>query len=133
METILKYLNRTDWFLAFACLAYGVFTLDWRFLVAGLFSLCVAWFNPSRRMKQWLEKKLLASPKRRKEAAARASAVRIAEEEARYAASQAVPQHAADFRQQVQGYGPLRIGPSKHNCLRPGAANLAGRPLKTWF
>lgn len=133
MERILGLLNRVDWGLAAGCLAYGAYSSDWRWAAAGSVSLLVAWYNPSKRVKSWLEKRLLASPKRQKELADKATAVRIAQEEAAYEREQSKAAASIDFTRTVIAYGPMMLGPSRHNYLKPGAANLLSAPRKTWF
>lgn len=64
---LLKHANRTksvlrvmDWVLAFGFLGYGLYQMNWFFIVVGLLSVGLAVYNPARRVETKVQQALKA-------------------------------------------------------------------------
>lgn len=81
MQSILKKLSLLDWLIASATLAYGAYSRSLLFIIIGLVSVAVAWYNPAKRMQARLLRSSRATrAAAEKEAAAQAALDRVAEE-----------------------------------------------------
>ena len=141
MERNFKLLVKLDWTLAICTIIVGLYLLDWLVLGAGVLGLGVAWYGPAARMKVKLEGHFL---KRR---AVRDDTVEVTAQDAFYAGVLGNPDPSvsvdavqepgiaqpADFSRAVAPYGPMRLGVSRHNQLKPASFNLArGSSTPPW-
>lgn len=145
MDKILKNLNYLDWFIATALITYGAVTSSWLWAGAGMFSLVVAFVNPSKRFKAWIEKRTLKSHRDRQTEGEKTAAMKAAEKERQWAASQRESALNSEPRGQgqsssgntTQPSGPLtaayaprplqyvvKLHGSRHNLLTGNATNL---------
>ena len=108
-------LNALDWLVALGTLSYGAYTGSLLWIAGGVLGLGMAWYNPGKRIKALIEKKM-----QRKTVPVTLKVDELASlpavAEARAAAEPAVP---VSFGQSTSfSYGPQYPMANKHNALR---------------
>ena len=125
MQKLHRYLSLLDLALGLGTIGYGLYSKSYALVLLGVGGLVLASFKPAVRIQKYLENKLLA-----KRTAGAAATEQALSAEAFYedATTLAVPpapeeQQPAVFTGTVK-YGPVRLGASRHNALKPEHFNL---------
>lgn len=121
MEKLFSFLSKLDYFVSAGVIGYGIYKLDWLYILVGLLSLGLARYNLSKRVRARLEKYLI----KKRQVEDHSNLLKEHEKLYDDRPIEETPQVPASFQPKQIQYVSVQLAPSKHNkLLAPGALDL---------